>query len=127
MIGRCEHSQHPAYKNYGARGIRVCEDWKDEKAFIAWAVSTGYNDSLTIDRVDNDGWYIPENCRWVDYKTQQRNRRNNVKYNGKTIPEWADISGVKKNTLYARIKRGLSIEQAIKKRSRDGCVTVGKD
>lgn len=114
VIGRCEHKQHPAYKYYGARGIKVCEDWKIEKTFIQWALSSGYDNSLTLDRIDNNKPYCPENCRWATMKEQGRNRRNNVFYDGKTIPEWAEISGIPANILYGRVLQyGWSIEKAI--------------
>lgn len=92
-------------------------------SFYNWSMLNGYRDDLTIDRIDNDKGYSPDNCRWVDILTQQNNRRNNIKYeyDGKmlTIPEIARIVGMQPNTLYDRIHRyGYTLEQAITKKVR---------
>ena len=75
------------YKNYGARGIKICDEWKNDfKAFYDWAMSNGYADNLTIDRIDVNGNYEPSNCRWVTKEIQNKNTRRNINitYNGKT-------------------------------------------
>ena len=93
MIARCYNTKHNRFHVYGARGISVCEEWHDFVDFRDWATSHGYSTRLTIDRIDSDGPYSPENCRWVDQKTQQNRRRNNVVLEAfgekKTLAEWA--------------------------------------
>lgn len=73
---------------YGGRGITICDAWKTFTNFCEWAMANGYTEELTLDRIDNDGNYEPNNCRWVDYKTQENNRGNTVYclYNGERIP-----------------------------------------
>ena len=76
MVQRCTNSKHKNYKNYGGRGIIVCEEWLDIKKFIAWAESTHPNiEGYTLDRIDNDKGYNPDNCRWADRTTQAVNQR----------------------------------------------------
>ena len=76
MVQRCTNSKHKNYKNYGGRGIIICEEWLDIKKFIAWAESTHPNiEGYTLDRIDNDKGYNPDNCRFVDTTTQAVNRR----------------------------------------------------
>ena len=117
MIQRTTNPKHPSYAIYGARGITVCDEWRDCASFLAWAKSSGYDDGLTLDRVDNDGNYCPENCRWVTRKVQQRNRRVNrlLTYKGETkcVAEWAETLGLSPWTLLNRVKRGWSVEKAL--------------
>lgn len=119
MRQRCSNRNASNYKNYGARGIRVCDEWNDFAVFSAWAMSSGYNDSLTIDRIDNNGDYSPTNCRWATYTEQARNKRNTVlyEYNGeaRTLMEWEEIFGIPWGTMWARIHvYGWSIEEALR-------------
>lgn len=119
MHERCERKDHPNYKNYGGRGIYVCDDWKEYLKFKEWALSHGYENGLSLDRIDNDSPYCPENCRFVTIKQQANNRRTNkfFELNGvaHTLSEWSDITGVKYLTIYGRIKRGWDLEDAINK------------
>lgn len=114
MKERCYNANCPAYKNYGGRGITICDEWlKDSRAFVKWALANGFRDGLSIDRIDNDGPYAPWNCRWVDNKVQMNNTRINVHLtiNGETHTksEWADKVGISAKRLHKR-----STEEATK-------------
>ena len=108
MIRRCEAPTDISFKRYGAREISVCDDWRSFENFRDWALDNGYSDELTIDREDNDKNYCPENCRWVDQRTQQRNKRNTlyVEYRGdrRTIKEWSELFNVNYHTLRYRVQ-----------------------
>lgn len=78
MHARCENPKHPAFKNYGERGIRVCEEWNSFVMFGAWAISNGYAPELSVDRIDVNGNYEPSNCRWATRKVQANNKRNSL-------------------------------------------------
>ena len=118
MIQRCEDSNYKWFKDYGARGVTVCPEWKDFTAFAKWAVASGYKPGLSLDRINVNGNYCPENCRWATDKEQANNRRTNqiVCYNGesKTIAEWAALKGVPYHTLWNRLRvRGWPVEKAL--------------
>lgn len=118
MHERCYRPQHMYYANYGGRGICVCDEWRRNFAsFREWAMSHGYDDTLSIDRIDNDRGYSPDNCRWADALTQNNNRSTNRRLTATgqthTISEWARISGIKESTIRERLKRGWSIERAL--------------
>lgn len=118
MKQRCYNVNSTAYKDYGERGIAVCSEWRNDfQTFYDWSIENGYNDTLTIDRVDVNGNYEPSNCRWVDIITQNNNRRNNVylTYNGKTqtIKEWSKELNVNINTLYTRKFRNWNTEEVL--------------
>lgn len=115
---RCYNVNREKYKNYGAKGITMCEDWKNNfNCFYNWATSNGYNDNLTIDRIDVNGNYEPKNCQWVNQQKQQNNRTNNhiLEFNNQsyTINEWARITNIKRCTIKERLKRGWSIEKTL--------------
>lgn len=110
MKNRCYNSSHMAYENYGGRGIEICEEWKNDfQTFYKWAVENGYSDNLTIDRINNDGNYEPNNCRWITQKEQCNNTRRNiyVTCDGKTntISEWIRVIGVSRRVMENRIKK----------------------
>ena len=102
----------------------MCDEWlNDFNSFYDWAISNGYNDTLTIDRIDVNGNYEPSNCRWVDMKTQGNNRRNNryVTYKDKTmsLSNWCDLLGLDYNLINDRLLRGWSFDKAIHKPKRE--------
>lgn len=109
MRERCESERHKHFKDYGARGIKVCDEWQDAGAFCEWALNNGYKEGLQIDRIDNDGNYEPSNCRFVTLKENARNRRNTVylTVNGITKPasEWSEVTGISSYTIYWWVKK----------------------
>lgn len=107
---RCISTTNCAYRLYGERNIKVCNEWfNNYLCFYNWAINNGYADNLTIDRIDVNGNYEPSNCRWVTKKVQANNRRNNIYIviNGtrKTLAEWAEILNIKYWTAYRRYKK----------------------
>lgn len=122
MKSRCYNKNDKRYKDYGGRGIIVCDEWLDKENgfmnFYQWAMASGYKDNLTIDRIDNNGNYKPNNCRWATDKEQSRNRRSNhlIKYKNEThcIAEWAEKLNIKQTVLIQRIYTyKWSIEKAL--------------
>lgn len=115
---RCYCLKDKYYKDYGERGITVCQDWlNDFMNFYNWSMNNGYNDNLTIDRIDNNKGYSSDNCRWVDNITQANNKRNNhyITYNNEThtMAEWSRILDIKYNKFKHKIRKGLSIKDII--------------
>jgi hypothetical protein len=119
MLSRCENPNREKFKkDYQDRFITVCPEWHDFSVFHDWALANGYADNLMIDRIDNNGSYKPDNCRWVTAKVQGNNKRNNryFTYNNetKTIAQWADVTGMKYSILYYRLViKGLNVEKAL--------------
>lgn len=120
MIKRCTRQHHPAYPDYGGRGIRVCEEWLDVLKFESWAMASGYEEWLSIDRINNNGNYEPSNCRWVGKIVQANNTRANHLVTAfgetKTAAEWSrdPRCTTSHNGILARLNRqGLSPELAI--------------
>ena len=113
MHERCERVKHPHFKNYGGRGISVCEEWSEYDNFRKWALSNGYSDTITIDRIDNDGNYEPSNCRWISYKDQAANRSTNhhVIVNGEKmiLSECSRRYGIPESTIRWRETNGRDI------------------
>lgn len=119
MKSRCFYKRCKQYNSYGGRGITVCDERKDDfKAFYDWATTHGYEDSLEIDRIDNDGNYNPENCRWTTRKVNMNNKSNHVKINISgteyRFSELADITDIKERTLRGRYQKGLRGSRLIK-------------
>ena len=128
MLTRCYNSKNPNYKRYGARGITVCEEWKNYLTFESWALNHGYNPTAkrgtqSIERIDVNGNYCPDNCKWANYKEQQNNTRKNVSitYNGetKTLAQWADAFGINYSTFMSRYYRGWTIERIASTKARN--------
>jgi hypothetical protein len=122
MISRCLNKDYKSYKYYGARGINICDRWL--KGFKYFLDDMGKRPPGTsIDRIDNNGDYTPDNCRWAKPVQQIRNRRNTIKlsFNGKdmSLMEWSNLLDVPYGTLIARYKRGLSIEKILDKNVQD--------
>ena len=110
MLDRCENPNVENYPLYGGRGIKVCAEWHDIQEFEKWAEQTGYEPGLTLDRIDVNGDYCPNNCRWATRKEQANNRRNTlyITFLGEThtLSEWAEMLGVNRSTLSSRYYRG---------------------
>ena len=118
MVQRCYNPKNSRFSSYGGRGITICDEWRhDLGAFNKWALANGYDKTLSIDRIDNNGNYCPENCRWATQKEQANNKRTNkfISFNGKTqtITQWADEKGLKYSVLSNRIRNGWSVERAL--------------
>lgn len=123
MKARCTNTNNRQFVDYGGRGISICEEWLKYEAFRDWALSNGYNERLSIDRIDNDAGYRPDNCRWATPREQANNTRKVrlIAFNGEThsVCEWARILGIKQSTLNMRLnKYGWSAEQALGKEVR---------
>lgn len=110
MIQRCSNPNHPYYGRYGGRGITVCPEWKSRKEFRSWALKNGYDETLTLDRINNDKGYSPDNCRWVSLKTNCNNRSSSHKIEAfgecHSLLEWSEKLGISYNTLKKRVCAG---------------------
>lgn len=121
MRRRCRNRNNKDFSHYGGRGIQVCAEWDSNfLCFKEWALSNGYAEGLTIDRIDVDGNYKPENCRWISMKEQSNNRSNSryITHNGEThtIQEWSEILDIPYTTLYMRFRNGWSADKALNKK-----------
>lgn len=117
MRQRCSDPNVSRAKYYVNKGITVCDEWSDYLVFREWAMSNGYKEGLTLDRINNDGNYCPENCRWVTYEVQANNHSRNkrLSYNGetKTLSEWASVTGLPYDTIKRRLYYGWSVEKTL--------------
>lgn len=118
LFQRCYNKKHKSFKDYGGRGISVCERWNDFSLF--WEdMKENYSDTLTIDRIDNNGNYCKENCRWTTQTEQSKNKRDNVyiEINGETkiLNDWIKYYNINMSTYYKRIKSGMSPQEALTK------------
>lgn len=121
IMDRCCRPKNPKFKNYGGRGITVCDEWKSYEGFKAWAMASGFREDLSIDRIDVNGPYSPSNCRWVTNQAQQRNRRNNravVAFGEKKLGcEWCEDVRciVPASIFWNRLHNGWEPEEALTK------------
>ena len=110
MMSRCYRQKDASYKYYGGRGITVFPDWHNIENFEKWVEQNPFFKGATIDRINTDGNYEPDNCRWATMSEQDKNRRNSIliEYNGEvhSITEWAKITGLKRSTINNRYYRG---------------------
>ncbi len=119
MRSRCYNPNVKCFKNYGGKGIRLCDEWNESfMSFYQWSIKNGYSDDLTIDRINVNENYSPSNCRWLDIKAQENNRSNNrlITFNGETHTEaqWSDITGIERRTLNSRLVRyKWSVEKSL--------------
>jgi hypothetical protein len=118
IIQRCfNNRERYEWEKYGGRGITVCDEWRKYEPFKEWAIANGYRDDLSIDRIDPNGNYCPENCRWATTYEQSNNKRTSkiIEFNGETgtVREFADKYGLTYSCLYTRLRNGWSVEKAI--------------
>ena len=117
MLKRCENQNASNYSAYGARGVSVCDGWHTYTTFRDWAMANGYNDDLSIDRIDVDGNYEPQNCRWANVIEQANNRRSSrifeIRGVRHTLAEWARLYDVDYKSLHKRIMGGESIQDIL--------------
>lgn len=115
MKSRCNNSNNKRYARYGGRGVKVCEEWKNDfQSFYDWAVSSGYKESLTIERINVNGDYCPSNCTWITNEQQQQNTTRSVKYLGICEAEWERKLGCKRGVIKGyRHHHKCSLEEAI--------------
>ena len=118
MKRRCEDPTNKRYDSYGNRGISICKEWHDFNIFKEWALNNGYQDDLTIERSNVNRNYEPNNCTWIPFKDQGKNRQNTrrITYKGQThlIPEWSEITGLPLTMLYSRLNpnSNFTVEEA---------------
>lgn len=117
MKARCANKNRPDFLNYGKRGISVCAEWSNYPVFKKWALSNGYSDNLSIDRINNNGNYEPTNCRWATRKEQANNTRANhlltFGNKTKTLAQWSEEIGIGPGIIFSRLKRGWTTDHAL--------------
>lgn len=120
MMSRCYREKDASYKFYGGRGIKVCDEWHDIQNFEKWVEDNPFSKDMTLDRIDTNADYSPNNCRWATKKEQANNRRNTIRieHNGEahSLTEWAKIIGISESTLKSRYFRGDRGERLFEER-----------
>jgi hypothetical protein len=117
MKTRCTNPNHISYRLYGAKGVMVCDEWQDYAVFRKWSIENGYSKEMTIDRINADGNYEPENCQWATPRQQMWRCKQTavITHNGITLPSpaWAKMAGLRPDQLRSRLRNGWSMEDAI--------------
>lgn len=114
MNARCANPNNKKYTDYGGRGISVCTEWRsDFQAFYDWAVANGWELGLELDRVNNNGNYKADNCRWATRTQQNRNTRANIMHNGKCLSQWCEELRLPYHTIFCRVNRGWPFDRAL--------------
>lgn len=117
MRQRCSNPKNDNYHLYGAKGVSVCDEWKDFAVFSKWAMQNGYADNLSVDRIETDKDYCPENCRWATPQEQTDNRKctRYVSFNGKTqtLKRWSEETGISYKVLLWRVSHGWTAKKAL--------------
>jgi len=117
MLSRCNNPNASEYKYYGGRGIKVCKAWHDPIKFNEWATASGYKEGLVIDRINNNGNYEPNNCRWTTTKVNanntSKNRRLTLSGETHTVSEWSNILKIHFNRIHTRLNRGWTTKRAL--------------
>ena len=130
IVQRCTNPKREAYKDYGGRGIRVCDRWLGSSVNFVADMGPRPSPAHTIDRIDTNGNYEPSNCRWATWTEQQRNRRNNhtLTFRGETrcVAEWSEVLGVSKWTLHSRISMGWSTERTLSEPVATGRLAIAR-
>lgn len=126
MVARCGNPNDNAYKNYGGRGIKVYIEWKNDfLVFKEWALNNGYTEELSIERIDVNGNYCPENCTWATFKEQSNNKRDTriIEINGeaKTIYEWSKVTGLPQKLIRGRVDNGMTGEKLLMPKNDPKC------
>lgn len=122
MRRRCNSKTFSRYKDYGGRGIKICKEWENFENFYKWAIKNGFDITKkqinqSLDRINNNGNYEPNNCRWTNIKIQNRNQRSNclITYNNQThcVSEWAELYNINVKTLRTRMSKGWNIDRCL--------------
>lgn len=114
--GRCYNPNHRDYKYYGAKGIILCDEWLNSfNCFEQWALNNGYKSGLSLDRINVNGPYSPDNCRWVEWKLQARNKNQTIYVEGLSLKEYCELHNLPYTTIFDRYRRhNWTLEEAIK-------------